>query len=90
MAKRQAKDLGLTGGRGPAAAPELPAVGNGGGGDTTGGAGIWVRTTVALPFAGARGSVHYVDPTDPDVLKALKATWLVPLPGENWPPEEAS
>lgn len=75
MAKRQAKDLGLTGGRGPAAAPE-PSVG------------IWVRTTVALPFAGARGSVHYVDPTDPDVLKALNATWLVPLPGENWPPEE--
>lgn len=75
MAKRQAKDLGLTGGRGPAAAPEPPA-------------GIWVRTTVALPFAGGRGSVHYVDPTHPDVLKALKATWLVPLPGENWPPEE--
>lgn len=69
------EDLGLTvKAGGPTAAPETP--------------GLWVRTTVHLALAGPRGSVHYVDPADPDVAHALRATWLVPLAGQNYQPEE--
>lgn len=45
--------------------------------------GLWVRATVHLPKL-PRDHLAYVDPTDPQVADALRATWLVPLPGQHW------
>lgn len=55
---------------GPAAPPEAPT-------------GLWVKASVHLPHL-PRGEYAYVDPTDPQVIKAIRDTWLVPLPGQDW------
>lgn len=69
MSQDAPEDLGLTAG-GPAPAPETSP-------------GIWVRATVNLHGA-PRDSIHYVDPTDPEVQDRLRKEFLVPLPGQDW------
>lgn len=44
--------------------------------------GLWVRATVNLHGA-PRGSIHYVDPTHPEVQDRLRKQFLVPLPGQD-------
>lgn len=47
--------------------------------------GLWVRTTCHIPWGGDRGTIHYVDPADPKVARALEHERIVPLPGQDWP-----
>lgn len=84
MSKKTAKpskleDLGLPAG---VAAPEPAASPRG----------LWVRTTCHIPWGGDRGTIHYVNPDEPRVARALAHLRMVPLPGQDWnynPEEEA-
>lgn len=66
------EDLGL-GLRGPPAAETVPPP-----------RGLWVRTTCHIPWGGDRGTIHYVDPDEPQVARALEHLRMVPLPGQDW------
>lgn len=74
MTNDPTQDLGLTAG-GPASAPDPHR-------------GLWVRGT-RNHYEGIRaGQLEYVDPTDPEVIRKLTHGWLVPLPGQNYDPQE--
>lgn len=70
------EDLGLPAG---VAAPESPP---------SPPSGLWVRTTCHIPWGGDRGTIHYVNPDDPEVKRALEHLRIVPLAGQDWNPSQ--